>query len=141
MPAFLRLLFAAVLATLFTPALADAGAPAPGVGSGGFLQATLGLFLIIALMFGLAYLARKLNIGRGFGQGGMRLLGGIALGPKERIMLVEAGDVWLVIGIVPGQIRTLHTLPKGTIETKVEPGAPAFASWLKQIAERRGHEQ
>lgn len=141
MPTHFRIALVSGLAAHASTSLAETAATTPGVSSGSFLQATLGLFLVVALMFGLAYMARKLNIGKGFGQGGMRLLGGIALGPKERIVLVEAGDVWLVIGIVPGQIRTLHTLPKGSIESAAEPAAPAFASWLKQIAERRNHDQ
>lgn len=43
----------------------------------------------------------------------MKVVGGVALGPRERIVLLEIGDEWLVIGIVPGQIRTLHRLAKG----------------------------
>jgi len=70
----------------------------------------------------------------------MRILGGVSLGPRERIVLIEVGDAWLVIGIVPGQIRTLHTLPKGDAAADgFSPGADKpFAQWLKQIGERRG---
>lgn len=72
----------------------------------------------------------------------MKVIGGIALGPRERLVLVEVGDSWLVIGIVPGQIRTLHTLPKGAqlpLETDNQ-SSPSFASWLKTISERRQHD-
>ena len=132
----LHLLFC--LATLHTSALA-ASEPPPGVSSGSFVQAFLGLFVIVALLIGTAWLARKLTGGRGFGQGGMRIIGGITIGPRERIVLVEVGEHWLVIGIVPGQIRKLHTLPKGEF-----PEAPLFnlaekpfAHWIKSVIERR----
>ena len=95
------------------PALAAETAPPPGVSPGTYVEAMLGLLFIVSLLGGAAWLARRLTGGKGFGQGGMKLLGGVALGPRERIVLVEVGETWLVIGIVPGQIRTLHRLPKG----------------------------
>lgn len=115
-------------------------AAAPGVSAGSYLQAMLALGVIVALLVGTAWLARKITGGKGFGQGGMRVVGGVALGPRERIVLVEAGDTWLVIGIVPGQIRTLHTMPKGeSLGEGLPPAADKpFAQWLKQIMEKRG---
>jgi flagellar protein FliO/FliZ len=58
------------------------------------------------------------------------------IGSRERIVLVEIGDTWLVVGLVPGQIRTLHTLPKGELQPAGD-GERPFAQWLKQIAERK----
>lgn len=70
----------------------------------------------------------------------MKIIGGVALGPRERLVLVEVGDTWLVIGLVPGQIRTLHHLPKGkepdlSDATNDSADAP-FTQWLKSISER-----
>ena len=117
-------------------------AASPGVPAGTYLQATLALLLIVALLFGATWAARKVSGGKMFGQGNMRVISGIALGPKERIVLVEVENNWLVIGIVPGQIRTLHTLPKSldpkaSIGDKQDP--PAFSDWLKSIRERHGN--
>lgn len=123
------------------PVASAAGAATPGVPSTSFFQAFSGLLLIVALLLGTAWFARKFTRGRGFGQGGMRVVGGIAIGPRERIVLVEVGEHWLVIGIVPGQIRKLHTLPKGELP-ELPPFALSekpFAQWLKNIAERRNH--
>lgn len=115
-------------------------ASTPGVSTGSYVQALLALGVIVALLIGTAWLARKVTGGKGFGQGGMRIVGGVGLGPRERIVLVEAGDTWLVIGIVPGQIRTLHTMPKGEslpegLSSVVD---KPFAQWLKQVMEKRG---
>lgn len=117
---------------------AESSGAEPGVGSGTYIQLLLGLGLILGLLWATAFFARKLLGGKGFGQGGLRLLGGVALGPKERIVLLEAGDTWLVVGIVPGQIRTLHTLPKGSLTESGSPPAHEipFAQWLQQIKER-----
>lgn len=131
-----------LLISLFIPGLALANdSTTPGVSGSSYLQATLALCFIVALLVGTAWFARKVSGGKGFGQGGMKVIGGVALGPRERIVLVEVGESWLVIGIVPGQIRTLHTLPRSSLPgtDSVNPEVP-FAQWLKNIAERRTHD-
>ena len=112
-------------------------AEAPGVSSAAIVQMLLGLTLIIALLFFGAYFLRKLNGGRSFGNNGpLRIVGGLMISARERIVLVEVGDSWLVVGIVPGQIKTLHTLAKGELPA-APAGEKAFGQWLKQIAERK----
>jgi len=109
----------------------------PGPSSGAILQMLLALALILGLLFAGAYLLRKLNGGRSFGNAGpLRVVGGLMLSTRERIVLVEVGDTWLVVGIVPGQIKTLHTLPKGELPAAGSGDKP-FAQWLKQISERK----
>ncbi len=97
----------------------------------------LGLMLIIGILFAGAYLLRKLNGGRSFGNTGpLRIVGGLMISPRERIVLVEVGDTWVVVGVVPGQIKTLHTLPKGELPARSDDEKP-FSQWLKQITERK----
>lgn len=130
-----------ILLLLPLTAAAAAESPPPGVGLGSYVQAGVALALIVSLLGGAAWLARKVLGGKGFGQGGMRVVGGVALGPRERIVLLEVGEEWLVVGIVPGQIRTLHRLPKGDLAAaETLPADRPFAQWLQNISERRNHE-
>jgi flagellar protein FliO/FliZ len=128
-----RLLFALYSGSAFAQA-----AEPPGVSTRhALLQTVLALVLVIGVLFLAAYLLRKLNGGRGFGSSGpLRVVGGLMIGTRERIVLVEIGDTWIVVGLVPGQIRTLHTLPKGDLKPAGD-GERHFAQWLKQITERK----
>ncbi|MCL2075058.1 MAG: flagellar biosynthetic protein FliO [Betaproteobacteria bacterium] len=82
--------------------------------SGGdlFWKTLVVLVCIVLFLLALGILGRKFLAGQTFGQGAIKLIGGLALGPRERIVLVETGEDLLVIGIVPGQIRTLHRMKK-----------------------------
>ena len=126
---------AAALAAFAPAALAQA--ESPGVPSSALLQMLVGLVIIIAVLFAAAYFLRRFNDGRGFGSSGpMRVVGGLMLSARERIVLVEVADAWLVIGIVPGQIKTLHTLPKGDLPAG-QAAEKSFGQWLKQVTERK----
>lgn len=130
------------LLLLFPVAAQASEAASPGVSSGTYLQAGFALVLIVGLLAATAWMARKVSGGKGFGQAGLKVIGGVALGPRERIVLVEVGDDWLVIGVVPGQIRTLHRLAKGSLpEGALPAGADKpFAQWLQGIANRQHHD-
>ena len=114
----------------------------PGVGSSAIVQMLLALGLIIGLLFAGAFLLRKLNGGHNFGQNGpLKIIGGLMISPRERIVLIEIENDWLVVGVVPGQIKTLHTLAKGELPPNKK-NEIAFGQWLKQVTERnKTHEK
>lgn len=97
------------------PVLAHAAdAVTSATGAGALAQAGLGLFAIIALILGLAWLARRAGLVRHVQGGLMKVVGSTSLGARQRLLLVEVGDTWLVLGVSAGEIRTLHTLPAGS---------------------------
>jgi flagellar protein FliO/FliZ len=123
------------------PAWAAAQTPAipetPGVPGGAMLQMLFGLALVIGVLFLGAYFLRRFSGGRMFGSNGvLRVVGGLMIGPRERIVLLEVEETWLVVGIVPGQIKTLHTLPKGDLPIGKDE-ENRFGFWLKQVVERK----
>jgi flagellar protein FliO/FliZ len=76
---------------------------------GGLTQLILGLVLILALIAGAAWLLRRFLPLRG-GDGAIKILGGLALGARERLVLVQVEEARLLLGIAPGRVQTLHVL-------------------------------
>lgn len=76
-----------------------------------------GMFLVILILFVLLGLLKKVGFNPGKRLNGFyTVLSVNSLGPKEKICLVEVGDTWLILGITPHHISTLHTLPKDSLE-------------------------
>lgn len=95
---------------------------APVISSGASLaQAGLGLFGVIALILGMAWLARRVGLVRhGSGNASIKVVNSLALSARQKVVTVEVGDTWLVLGVSPNEIRPLHTLP-----AQPDNGAPA----------------
>ena len=101
-----------------------AGTAVPSLGVGAVLQTLFGLVIVIAFVFGCAWLARKFGVAGAKRTGLVKVIGGASLGNKERVSVVEIGDTWLVLGAAPGNVRLLHTMPAGSAELKLD-GTPA----------------
>jgi flagellar protein FliO/FliZ len=91
-----------------------AGSSVPALGVGAVLQTVVGLLVVIGLVFGCAWLARRFGLQPGQRGGLVKTVGGASLGGKERVAVVEIGDTWLVLGAAPGNVRLLHTMPAGS---------------------------
>ncbi|MDQ0140420.1 flagellar biosynthetic protein FliO [Cupriavidus necator] len=114
MTATIRALLTA-LAVLPCAATAAEGTHVPAIsGAASLAQAGLGLFAIIALILGIAWVARRAGLVRHATGGAIKVVGSTMLGARQRLVLVEVGDSWLVLGVSPGEIRPLHTLAAGT---------------------------
>jgi flagellar protein FliO/FliZ len=92
-----------------------AGTAVPSLGVGAVLQTLLGLVVVIAFVFGCAWLARKFGVQGSKRAGLVKVVGGASLGNKERVTVVEVGGTWLVLGAAPGNVRLLHTMPAGDL--------------------------
>jgi len=69
------------------------------------------LLFIIALLLILSYLIRRLNTHRATDTLLMRHVASTSLGPKERVVVLEINDTWLVLGVAGGRINKLHETP------------------------------
>lgn len=138
---FLRYQFRLLIGAALLAPLASFAAeppPPPGVSFGTMVQTFAGLALILGLFLGAAWLLRRMTGGKAFtaGNGPMKIVGSLPVGARERIILLEIDNTWLVVGIAPGQTRTLHTMPKGIVPVDAQ-GEGQFGQWLKQFRDQR----
>ena len=119
-----------VLAQSAPAAVPDAGA--------GLLQVFLGLGAVIAALVGGLWLLKRVSAPRGGAAGALRVIAGTAVGPRERVVLIEVEETWLIVGVAPGQVNALHQMPRGRLAaTPAAPPGKDFGAWLKQVMERR----
>lgn len=109
------------------------------VGLGSYLQMFLGLFLVVGLIFGMAWFMRRLGGINSVAAGNLKVLGGISVGQRERVVLVQAGDTQLLIGVAPGQIRTLHVMdePITSVDETASKPSNGFAEKLHAAIKSR----
>ena len=125
-------------ASTVVPALPIASSASP-LSLGGMFQVLLGLLLVLLAVLATAWLLKRFSLGQNVVGDAVRVLGGVALGPRERLVLVEVGETWLLLGVAPGRVNTLHTLPRPEISVKSEapPTEAPFPAWLKRAMHSR----
>jgi flagellar protein FliO/FliZ len=124
------------------PQVVMPGSAAPN--TGGLLQTILALVLVLGLLLGLAWFLKRFGP-RGMMGGGanVKLVGALNIGGRERIMVVEVGDQWIVVGASPGRVNALATMPRqegAEVHAQLaghNPAAASFGDWLKKTIDKR----
>lgn len=121
--------------------------------SGGVMKMVLGLATVLAVMGLVAWVLKRLlpNIGHNK-QSVVRVVGGVSVGSRERVVVVEVADRWIVLGVAPGQVNGIANLEAGSLQTFNDSSsnhsnqfglsnrgftqalAPSFAQWLQKSA-------
>ncbi|MBX3664115.1 MAG: flagellar biosynthetic protein FliO [Burkholderiales bacterium] len=131
----------AAASSALLPALARAAdVPAPAVSAGGMLQMVLGLAIVLGMILGLAWIVRRLGLPGSGPSGTIKVIAGAPVGQRERVVLVEIAGTWLVVGVAPGRVSALHTMPRAELPQQAPAAAPGtvpFADWLKRMMEQR----
>ena len=116
---------------------------APTSSAGSLLQTIFALVFVLALLIGLAWFMKRYGPKVMGGNNKMRVVSSLNLGGRERIVLVEVADQWIVVGASPGRINALATMPRQEGElpqlatAQNGPAAANFSEWLKQTIEKR----
>lgn len=137
-----------LVVTLCAPLLAAAETARPAytpppsaLSSGSVLQVIFSLLLVLAAVVLVAWILKRINLPQHGAGNLLKVISGVAVSQRERIVLVEINDTWLVVGVAPGQVRTLHSMPKADLPI-LQGETPAgmdgkFQGWLKQMMEKR----
>lgn len=127
------------------PAVAPVTMPASSA-TGSLLQTLLALIVVLGVLGALAWFLKRYGPKAGGGSANLRVVGALNLGGRERVLVVEVGNQWIVVGASPGRINALATMPKqesadmsgtgATLTPHTQP-ASSFADWLKQTIDKR----
>jgi flagellar protein FliO/FliZ len=112
------------------------------VSSGDMLHWGMALLIVLAIFFFCVWGMRKLS---GMSAGGtekMRIIGGLSLGMREKVILLQVGKKQLVLGVTPGRIDALHVLEGDDCLTN-EPSSidkdSGFSAIVQQVIKGRAN--
>ncbi|CAK0767130.1 flagellar protein FliO/FliZ [Gammaproteobacteria bacterium] len=80
----------------------------PTLAIGDLLQVSISLMVVLIAIAFAAWLLRHFTKLGGAMGGALKILGGVSLGGRERVVLMQVGDRQILLGVAPGSVRTLY---------------------------------
>lgn len=103
-------LFLCSISTVFAAAKGDREQPVNTVSYEHVLNWSLGLVIVLCLFFASIWFMRKMGALPANSGQNLRVVGGLSLGMREKLVLVQVGEKQLVLGVTPGRIDNLLVL-------------------------------
>ena len=94
----------------------------------------VGLVVVVAVIYGCAWIIRRMNGMTGMNNNAIRVISVMAVGTRERVVLIEVGGQQILLGITPSAIRTLHVFD----EPVVDAGAPPSGDFARRLQDMIG---
>jgi len=112
-------------------------APIDPLSGTNIFQMVAGLLLVLMLVMVIAWMVRRVGGVSLTGGSALSVIGGMSMGARERIVLLQVGEEQILIGVSPGRIQKLHILDK-PIEIKNKKTVSInFAEKLTEILKGR----
>ena len=96
--------------------------------------------LVVAVIPAALWLLKRTPLGGGAQGAGLRCVSVLPLSGTHRIVTVEVGSGaerrWLVLGLTPSSVQTLHVMPPQQPEAGSEPRPPGFGDVLSRMVGR-----
>lgn len=97
------------------------------------------LLFVIAFILFLAWLLKRMRVPAMVNQKGLSVVRQIALGNRERIMIVQAGEEQFLVGVTAQSIQLISKLDKPL--SQEEMAASPFANQLTQLLRKNDKNQ
>lgn len=104
------------------------------VNTGSIMQLTAGLILVVGLILSLAWLLKRYSGLPGQNKA-LRVIASVPLTTREKLVLVQAGEQQLLLGVAPGRVNLLQSYDQPLIESGAASGE--FAAKLQQVLSRK----
>jgi len=110
----------------------------PGVGGGDVLTLGISMLIVVAVIVVLGWLYSRSRFVSGGVNDVINVVATRALGPKERLLIVEVADQQLLIGMTATGVQTLHVFDKPVCIAKAEAQPGGFANRLRTAFQEIG---
>lgn len=98
---------------------------------GGIVQIAISLLVVLAAIFVVGWLLRRMKVAPRSRDGHLKVLDEVALGHKERAVVLEADGTRLVLGVGEGRVALLHRYtPRETSTANLEAAPPEATATL-----------
>ncbi len=155
-----RFLFMLMLGQLYAPSVWAASSTSTMSPTGSILKMALGLVVVLAVMALVSWGVKHMMPGVNGQASAIRVVGGVSVGSRERVVVVQVADRWLVVGVAPGQVSGIANLEVGTpvmlpsthgstgqndhgqasaqlaVHPIMQPLVKPFSEWLRKSAEK-----
>ena len=101
--------------TLPSAAFAQMSA-APVVEGSNPMRVIFGLLLVLAVIGAFAWVMKRMNYAKIGGHSVAKIVGGVNVGARERVVVVEVAGHWIVTGVTAGQINSLASFKLSELE-------------------------
>jgi flagellar protein FliO/FliZ len=109
---------------LLSVLVAETAVAAPAVAMADLSGVILSLVLVVGFILAAAWVVRRMPLGLGRGNGPLKVLAALPLGPRERLVLVEARGEELLIAVSPAGVFNVGAA-QGRPATDARPAAVA----------------
>ena len=103
----------------------------PIINSSDILGLGVSTLIVVAAVVGLGWLYSRIRLPGGGSANIINIVASQALGPKERLLLIEVGDKQLLVGLTSSQLSTLHTFEDRLSVEKESAESPGFLERLR----------
>ena len=112
--------------------LAPVGISGDVIGTGVLTQSAAGLLVVLVSVVALAWMMKRFGRLQSSAKGALRMIDGMALSTRERVVLVQVGDTQVLLGVAPGRVEALHVLEQPVVTEGDVEMTGNFATRLKE---------
>lgn len=110
----------------------------PGVGGGEILSLGVSMIIIVGVILVLGWFYSRSRFVSSGGSDVINVVATRALGPKERLMVVEVAEQQLLVGMTASGVQTLHVFDKRVVVTSSDSTSVGFAGRLRTAFQEIG---
>lgn len=82
--------------------------------TGSVFKMILGLFIVLVVIALISWLAKRMLPNATGQNSAIKIIGGVSVGSRERVVVLEVADRWLVVGVAQGQVNAIANLEVGS---------------------------